>query len=87
MNYRIIYASAFLKSLEKISKRDTQKILKKVKLLSENPNPSGSKKLKGHDLFRLRVGDYRVIYNLKDEQLTVIVLKAGHRKNIYRDLS
>ena len=85
MAYRIEYtpvASKFLRGL-----RD-QKLLKRfdaaISELSENPRPAGSTKLTGLPYWRLRVGDYRIVYRIQDDVLVVLVVEIGHRREIYR---
>jgi mRNA interferase RelE/StbE len=68
--------------------RDTQKrIIKKLEALAVNPLPSSVVKLQGYEkLYRLRVGDYRVVYELHNDKLLVLVVRIAHRKDVYRDL-
>ena len=57
----------------------------RIRVLSENPRPSGIKKLAGDEnLYRLRVGDYRIIYQIQDKALLVLVIKISHRREVYR---
>ncbi len=61
------------------------RVLKVIAQLENDPTPAGCRKLQGHDkTFRIRVGDYRVIYDLDLKRVVVVVLKVGHRKEIYR---
>lgn len=60
------------------------RIVKALRKLEANPRPSGIKKLKGEDAYRLRVGDYRVLYEVHDKRLLVLVVKIGHRREVYR---
>jgi mRNA interferase RelE/StbE len=55
-----------------------------IDALTRNPCPSGVKKLKGEDAYRLRVGDYRIIYQIQEKALLVLVIKIGHRRAVYR---
>ena len=59
-------------------------MIDKIRALSENPRPPGSKKLTGRGELRVRIGNYRVIYEINDYQLTVLVINVGHRKEVYR---
>jgi len=61
-----------------------KKILKRIEGLAENPRPSGCEKLTGQERYRLRQGRYRIVYSIQDDDLTVWVVKVGHRKDIYR---
>ena len=81
MPFKIVWDEKAYNSLNKLEPSISRRILKKVDELSENPFSKDIKKLKGSDDFRLRVGDYRVIFAI--EQNTIQILKVGHRKNIY----
>jgi mRNA interferase RelE/StbE len=52
--------------------------------LAENPRPQGSQKLSGRDRYRIRQGVYRIVYSIEDDRLVVVVIKVGHRKDVYR---
>ena len=85
--YKIKLSKLAIKNLKKFKKSDFKKISIKIDKLSKNPRPSNSKKLKNQkDFFRIRVGDYRIIYQIKDSILLVLVFKIGHRKDIYKIL-
>lgn len=71
------------KQLKNIPERDYQKIMASIAALANNPRPSGCKKLKGRLGYRIREGNYRVIYEINDKILTVTVIEAGDRKEIY----
>jgi mRNA interferase RelE/StbE len=81
MPLKIIWDEKVYDSLNKLEPSIARRILKKVEELSENPFSKDIKRLKGSDDFRLRIGDYRVIFSI--EQGVIQVLKVGHRKNIY----
>ena len=76
------------KSVEKdfsgIPKKDLKKILVRIELLAEDPRPPGCEKMTGQQRYRLRQGRYRILYSIQDDELTVWVVKVGHRKDIYR---
>jgi len=82
--YKIEILSTADKNLRRINSKDREKIAQGINKLSNNPRPQGSKKLKGSDFYRLRIGDYRVIYLIKEKQLIVIIVRIGHRREIYR---
>jgi len=84
MTYSIFITRQAQKELTKLSTNDYLKIKAKIQALSENPRPPGSKKLKGREGWRIRSGNYRVIYDIKDDKLLVKILKIRHRKDIYR---
>ncbi len=81
MPFKIVWDEKAYNSLNKLEPSISRRILKKVDELSENPFSKDIKKLKRSDDFRLRIGDYRVIFSI--EQNIVQILKVGHRKNIY----
>ena len=82
--YQILIEKRARKSLLKITKHDQKRIITAIQLLKENQHPTGSKKLVGRDAWRIRIGNYRVIYEIYDEKLIVDIIDLGHRKDIYR---
>jgi mRNA interferase RelE/StbE len=81
--YKIEWKEHSVQDLEKLETSIARRILKKVDELSENPFSKDIKRLKGCDYFRLRVGDYRIIFSI--ERGIIQILKVGHRKNIYEN--
>ena len=88
MAYRIEFKRSAAKALKKVPKRDRKSIHDKIESLAENlPDPNLTK-MKGDNPFhRIRVGDYRIIYEIQNDILVILVLKIGHRKDIYRKLA
>ena len=86
MSYKIQINKHVLKDLEILPIKTNRAIAKAIDDLSDNPRPEGSKKLKGQIeyMWRIRVGDYRVLYTIEDEIKIVEITKIGHRKNIYK---
>jgi len=82
--YKVFFKASVEKDFASIPKKDLRKILKRVKGLVENPRPWGCEKLTGQERYRLRQGRYRIVYSIQDDDLTVWVVKVGHRKDIYR---
>ena len=82
--YEIYFRESVWKDIKKIPKKDLGNILKRVKSLSLDPRPVGCEKLTGQDRYRLRQGKYRIVYSIQDNELTVWVVKVGHRKDVYR---
>jgi len=72
------------KQLAKINRQDRLRIISSIKMLAENPRPEGCKKLSGRPAWRIRIGSYRVLYEIHDKRLLVLVISVGHRKNIYK---
>ena len=84
MSYKIEYDIDLDKALEKIPNRDAKLIKEKIEKLADDPRPHGSIKLSGKELYRIRYGNYRVIYVIFDERLVVIILDAAGRKDVYK---
>ena len=84
MNYRVILSRSARKQMERFSGEIETRVLARLSELEANPRPSGCKKLKNRDAWRIRVGDYRVIYEIHDKVLQVIVVTVGHRREVYR---
>ncbi len=84
-SYRIEYAKGVDKDFRKIPTKAADRIAGAIDKLALEPRPAGSVKLVGFDIeYRIRVGDYRVIYQIHDSILIVLVIEIGHRKDIYR---
>lgn len=82
--YRIEWSEKAIKQLGKLPRLIVKQIYRRVDSLGEDPRPAGIKKLVGFPYYRIRVGDYRVIFDIHDDKLVILVLEVGHRKNIYR---
>jgi mRNA interferase RelE/StbE len=82
--YKIFFKKSVQKDFDAIPKRDPKKILNRIEILTEDPRPPGCEKLTGQQRYRLRQGRYRILYSIQDDELTVWVVKVGHRKDIYR---
>ncbi len=82
--YKVLFKASVEKDFITIPKKDVKQILKRIDALAENPRPWGCEKLAGQDRYRLRQGRYRIVYSIQDDELTVWVVKVGHRKSIYR---
>ena len=83
MAYKVSLTKAAIKALENINEPYYSKIKTAIYNLADNPRPQGYKKLKGRDGYRIRVSEYRVIYDIYDDILLVDVINLGHRKDIY----
>lgn len=84
MIYKLNISRKAQKFLTTISATDYQRIKENIANLAQNPRPPNCLKLKGREAWRIRVGDYRVIYEIADEIVTVTVVEIGHRREIYR---
>lgn len=82
--YRVFFKSSVEKDFSAIPKKDVKRILHRIKTLEDNPRPPGCEKLTGQEKYRLRQGRYRIVYSIQDDELTIWVVKVGHRKDIYR---
>ncbi|HEY6985791.1 MAG TPA: type II toxin-antitoxin system RelE/ParE family toxin [Rhodanobacteraceae bacterium] len=82
--YELIYLPSIRRDLRGIPRREVQRILQKTEALRENPYPVGSIKLSGRDRYRIRQGDYRILYSVDDEFVIVTVVKIAHRREAYR---
>ena len=87
MVYKILFTSSARKGLKSVPKKDQRRILGVIEKLATNPRPEGVKVLQGVEgLLRLRVGNYRIVYQVKDEVLEVLIIRIGDRKDVYRKL-
>lgn len=83
--YRIEVAQAAVRQLRKLDPQARRRIQAAVELLAQDPRPAGARKLVGGDgEWRVRTGDYRIVYEIHDQVLLVLVLAIGHRRDIYR---
>ncbi|MBJ7901333.1 MAG: type II toxin-antitoxin system RelE/ParE family toxin [Cyanobacteria bacterium RI_101] len=83
MNYSLTIKTSAVKALSQLPKQDYEKVRNAIQELAKAPRSSGCKKLKGRDGWRIRVGVYRVIYQIDDPNQSIRILNVGHRKNIY----
>ncbi len=84
-SYRLTFKKSVTKDFRSIPHNDVSRILKRIEGLADNPRPVGCEKLSGQERFRVRQGVYRIIYEIRDEELVVIVVKVGHRREVYQD--
>jgi mRNA interferase RelE/StbE len=83
--YRVSIKRSAVKEIEAIpQKKERQRIIQRIGQLAKDPRPTGSKKLSGHDRYRIRQGSYRIVYSIEGNELVVVVVKVGHRKDVYR---
>jgi mRNA interferase RelE/StbE len=82
--YKIHFKVTVQKELEKIAKKDQIRILKRINSLALNPRPYGYKKLMKRDEYRIRQGDYRIIYSIHDDELLIWIIKVDRRDDVYR---
>jgi len=85
LTYRLQIVPSAIRELAELPLRDRQRLDGRIRALADDPRPPQSKALQGQkNLFRLRVGRYRVIYEIRDEVLLIVILKVGHRRDVYR---
>lgn len=82
--YRVEIKKSAVKEIEHLPRRDIKAVLEKIESLSENPRPHDCKKLSAQEKYRVRCGNYRILYSIDDDILIVFVVKVGHRKDVYR---
>lgn len=83
--YRIEISRTAERQLEKLTRDDQRRVARAIITLGDDPHPRGSRKLTGYDdVFRIRVGRYRVLYSVSGRKLVIIILKLGHRRDVYR---
>jgi len=83
-NYRIYFKKSATKELEAIPQPDLGRIIKKIQMLSTQPRMSGTEKLSGDDKYRIRQGNYRVVYSIHDAKKEIWVFKIAHRREVYQ---
>ena len=84
MPYQVLIRSSAEKEMDALPRAAHARVSAKISNLAENPRPAGCKKMKGTDGYRIRVGDYRVIYTVDDKIVLVTVVGVGHRREVYR---
>ncbi|MBU4444993.1 MAG: type II toxin-antitoxin system RelE/ParE family toxin [Candidatus Marinimicrobia bacterium] len=86
VRYRIEFKKSAYRELKSIPKKDLKRILSKIESLSEDPRPDGCKKLSALERYRIRQGNYQILYSIEDDILTIHIVKIGHRKKVYGSL-
>ncbi|MET8908403.1 type II toxin-antitoxin system RelE/ParE family toxin [Micromonospora sp. NPDC004551] len=85
MTYKVEIRPSALKSIDKIDRQSRARVLRRIQALAEDPRPAGCEKLTNEDnLWRVRAGDYRVVYQILDDALLVTVVRVGHRSQVYQ---
>jgi mRNA interferase RelE/StbE len=83
-SYRLVIRRSAGKEIEALSQKDRRRIVARIQGLATNPRPAGCEKLSGEEKYRVRQGDYRILYEIVDSDLVVTVVKVGHRGDVYR---
>ena len=84
--YKLIFKKSIAKDLRNIPKADIKRILKKIDALAVDPRGEGCTKLSGRDLYRVRQGLYRIVYEIRDKELIISVIKVSHRSDVYKGI-
>jgi len=82
--YKIQFKASVQKDLRTIPKMDVLRILAKIESLADNPTPPQAEKLSGDGKYRIRQGNYRILYRIENDNLVVTVVKVGHRRDVYK---
>ena len=82
--YKVTFRASVEKDFVLMPKGELKRILKRIRILAEDPRPAGCEKLTGQERYRIRQGRYRIVYSIQDKALTVWVVKVGHRQDVYR---
>ena len=83
-SYRIEIKRSAAKELEQLPPKDRRRVATRIEALASNPRPPGAEKLSGQDRYRVRQGDFRILYEIFDTLILVVVVKIGNRRDVYR---
>ncbi len=83
-SYKLVFKKSVAKDLRPLPKQDVKRILQRIRSLADDPRPPGCEKLSGQERYRVRQGVYRIIYEIEDARLVVLVVKVAHRREAYR---
>lgn len=86
MQYKLIYDCDLFKLVQKYPKRDAIRIKEAIEDLASNPRPHDAIKLKKHNVYRARCGKYRIVYEIKDKELIVLIVDIDSRQDVYKNL-
>jgi len=82
--YRLLFKRSITKDLRSIPKKDVSRILNRIEALADDPRPPGCEKLSARELYRIRQGNYRILYEIHDDVLVIVVVKVGSRSVVYK---
>ena len=83
-SYSLEIKRSAAKELAQVPPKDRGRIVARIQALAEDPRPVGAEKLSGQERYRIRQGDYRILYEIEDQVLRIMVVKIGHRRDVYR---
>jgi mRNA interferase RelE/StbE len=82
--YNLVFRKSVAKDMHNLPKKDVARLLKRLESLTEDPRQVGCEKLTEQERYRIRQGNYRVVYEIRDKEIEVVVVKIGHRREEYR---
>ena len=85
-SYELRFKKSVAKDLRVIPKTDLRKLLARIRALANDPRPPGCQKLSGRECYRVRQGRYRIVYEIEDRRLTVLIVRVAHRREAYRNI-
>jgi mRNA interferase RelE/StbE len=83
-SYELVFRKSVAKDLRRVPNDDVARVLERIRSLADDPRPRGCEKLSGLERYRIRQGVYRIVYEVLDRKLVVLVVKIGHRRGVYR---
>lgn len=83
-SYSIVFKQSVARDLRPIPKKDVQRLLNRIDSLADNPRPAGAEKLSSDEKYRIRQGNYRILYTIEDDIITVTIANVRHRRDVYR---
>jgi mRNA interferase RelE/StbE len=83
-SYELVFRKSVAKDLRAFPKQEVKRIMQRIRSLADDPRPAGCEKLSGQEKYRVRQGAYRIIYEIEDARLIVLIVKVGHRRDVYR---
>jgi mRNA interferase RelE/StbE len=83
-SYDLVFKKSVAKDLRDLPKQDIKRIMRRIRSLADDPRPVGCERLSSLERYRVRQGSYRIIYEIKDDRLVVLIVKVGHRRDVYR---
>nr|VFJ61762.1 MAG: mRNA interferase RelE/StbE [Candidatus Kentron sp. DK] len=86
VGFKVTVRRSVARDLRRIPKKELARILERIASLAMEPRPPGAEKLSGQERYRLRQGVYRIVYEIKDKELLIVVIKVGHRRDVYKSI-
>lgn len=83
-SYRLLIKASAAKEVEALPRKERTRVVDRISHLEVDPRPPGSEKLSGEEKYRLRQGNYRILYSIDDADASVLIVKVGHRRDVYR---